>query len=93
MLIKSVIEICCAAVDAIFHFKAHLEGACVEPRILKSISIWVSVERAWKDELIDTVKCVLALLLAEKKVSTTRPASSVCWRPFFERLCSSSAIA
>ena len=70
MLIESVNGIRCAAVDAIFHFKAHLEGTCVEPRFPKSIQILVSLERAFKDKLIGTSWCVLAQLLLVKKEST-----------------------
>ena len=68
-MIESVIGIRYNAVDATFHFKAHLEGACVEPRFLKSIQILVSLERALKDELIGIPWCILAELLSEKKVS------------------------
>ena len=70
MLIESVIGICYADVNAIFHFKAHLEDACIEPRFPKSIQILVSLERAFKDKLIGTSWCVLAQLLLVKKEST-----------------------
>ena len=58
MLIESVIGIRYAALDAIFHFKAHLEGACVEPRFPKSTQILVSLERALRDESIGIPWCI-----------------------------------
>ena len=67
MLIESVIGIRYAAVVAIFHFKAHLEGACVKPRFPKSIEILVSLERVFKDELIGTSWCILAQLFFSVK--------------------------
>ena len=69
MFLESVIGIGYAALDAIFHFKAHLEGACVEPRFQKSIQTLVSFERALKDESIGIPWCILAQLLSVKKVS------------------------
>ena len=55
-----------------------LRGACVEPRILESVLIWVSFERAWKDKSIDTMKCVLALFFLEKNESIKDLPSYIC---------------